>query len=219
MKKLIMSLIIALILISSFGIIGAYDAGDNVIESEMPTVADNSQDIVLDHGKSSNSQDSNSEGAFLVLDNDADKEDVYIGDYVTWILEVQNFGPEVAKNTQVHDKLPDGLEYVKHSATKGIFNPKTGIWDIGDLKVEDGIVNLFITVKAITAGEKVNEAYITTDSNNTNNVTFEEEEIDVFEHDDDSFEEHVSAKMMETGNPLFLIFLSVFVLLIPVIKK
>ena len=222
MEKPILILLLAMFLISSIGIINAEDIDGNILESEGSTVAiDNSENVASENNlkESSNSQDFNSGGAYLVLDNDADKENIYVGDYVTWILEAQNFGPDIANNTKVFDKLPDGLEYVKHSTTKGTFNPITGIWDIGDLSIEDGLVTLLITVKAITAGEKVNQAYITSDTNNTNNETFEEEEIDVFEHDDDSSDKYVSAKMLETGNPIFLIFISLFVLLIPIMKK
>ena len=220
MKKIIMILLFAIILISSLSIINAGDSDVNIVESDISTVADNSQDISQGPGENSNSQNSSLNGAYLVLDNDADKENIRIGDYLTWIIEVQNFGPEISKNTKVYDKLPDGLEYVRYSATKGTFDSITGIWDIGDLSIEDGIVKLFIITKAITAGEKVNEAYVTSDTVNTNNETYEKEEIDVFEDDDDvSFEKHASAKMLETGNPVFLIFALLFVLIIPIIKK
>jgi len=40
---------------------------------------------------------------------------------------VFKIGPDVSKNTQVHDELPEGLQYLYHSATKGVFNPSTGI--------------------------------------------------------------------------------------------
>ena len=154
---------------------------------------------------SSSSQQNNSENVFLVLDNDADKEEAYVGDYVTWILSALNLGPDVAKNTQIHDKLPNGLKYVSHTASKGTFDPKTGSWDIGDLSVDDGIVTLLIVTKALTVGEKVNEAYISTDSVNENSRTFESEEMDVVEHEDsqDNFEKIASAKMYETGNLIF----------------
>lgn len=159
--------------------------------------------------------------SYLVLDNDADKENIYLGDYVTWILEAQNFGPDVAKNTKIHDKLPEGLKYIDYTATKGVFDSKTGIWDIGDLEIEDGLARLFILTKSFTVGEKVNVAYITSDTFNSNNETYEEEEIDVFlkENSKTEFEKHVSAKMHETGNPLFLIFISVFMLMITNIRK
>ena len=71
------------------------------------------------------------------MDNDADKENIHLGEEVTWEVSVQNFGPEVSVNTKVHDVIPEGLEYLHYTATKGVFNPQTGIWDIGTLAVED----------------------------------------------------------------------------------
>ena len=85
--------------------------------------------------------------SYLILDNDADIENIYIGDYVTWIVSVINNGPDTAKNVKVYDQLPDGLKYIKHTTTKGIFNPETGIWSIGDLSIIDGEVFLNITTK------------------------------------------------------------------------
>jgi hypothetical protein len=35
--------------------------------------------------------------SYLILDNDADIENIYIGDYVTWIVSVINKGPDTAK--------------------------------------------------------------------------------------------------------------------------
>lgn len=158
---------------------------------------------------------------FLVLDNDVDKENAYVGDYVTWILDAVNLGPDVAKNTKVHDSLPSGLKYISHTATKGTFDPNTGIWDIGDLTIDDGHVTLLIVTKALTVGEKVNKAFITGDTFNTNNETFEAEEMDVFEKSDSekSFEKTVSAKMYETGNPIFLVICSLLSLMVIVIKR
>ena len=175
---------------------------------------DNSQPSL----ESNNNQ--NSSSAYLVLDNDADVENVYICDYVTWILEVQNFGPDTAENVKVYDKLPDGLKYVKHSLTKGTFNPNTGIWDIGDLSVEEGLVTLLISTRAIAAGEQINEAYITSDTFNSNNETFEEEEIDVFDRDSpDEIEFERATFMHATGNPIFLILTCLAILIIPIIKR
>ncbi len=158
---------------------------------------------------------------FWFLDNDVDKENAYVGDYVTWILDAVNLGPDVAKNTKVHDILPSGLKYISHTATKGTFDPNTGIWDIGDLTIDDGHVTLLIVTKALTVGEKVNKAFITSDTFNTNNETFEAEEMEVFEKSDSekSFEKTVSAKMYETGNPIFLVICSLLSLMVIVIKR
>lgn len=155
-------------------------------------------------------------GAYLVLDNDADIENIYVGEQITWILTAENLGPDIAKNTKIYDKLPEGLQYLYHTSTKGVFNPQTGIWDIGDLKIEDGEVSLFITCKAITSGEKVNKAWITSDTKNLNNETFEEEEIDVFDYEiedknHDNIKNEVSI-LKSAGNPVFLILMCLFLI-------
>ena len=143
----------------------------------------------------------------LQLDNDADKENVKVGELVTWILEAKNYGPYDAENTQVYDELPDGLEYVSHTATKGEFNPDTGIWKIGDLKVGEKAV-LKIVTKALTPGEKINKANLTSDTDIIDpDECYEEEEIDVEE--DSHFEKTIHSKQLPcVGNPVFLLILS-----------
>ena len=214
---------IAFIFISSVNAINAQEIDDEQMNAlELKTVAPTDQQEVLSASDtleevSNSNTTQNSTGAFLVLDNDADNENIYVGDYVTWILEAVNFGPDEAKNVEIHDKLPEGLKYIKHTATKGTFDPNTGIWDIGNLTIEEGIVKLFITTQALTVGEKVNEAYITSDTPNLNNETYEEEEIDVLDRDSDEsgFENH----MHETGNPILLILASLLTLSIPIIRR
>lgn len=168
-----------------------------------------------DNLESESTQDQLS-SAQLELDNDADKENIYIGDEVTWTVTAQNIGPDTAKNVKVYDKLPSGLKYVKHTTTKGTFNPKTGIWDIGDLEVSDGMVTLIITTLAESTGEKINKAYLTSD--NSEDIT-EEEEIDVLSQKVSKDIRTASATMHETGNPIFLVLISLFMLCIPAFKR
>lgn len=197
--------LILLIFIFSIGVVSAADNETLPVENtDSPVLEDSSS------------------GAFLVLDNDADKENIHVGEEVTWEVTVQNLGPEVSVNTKVHDVIPEGLEYLSHSATKGVFNPQTGIWDIGDLTVDDGQVTLYITCKAITVGEKINKATLTSDTFNLNNKSYEEEEIDVL--DDDSDYEKVKKQMISdiynTGNPLFLMLISLFCMMsLPFVKR
>ena len=153
--------------------------------------------------------------SFLVLDNDADIENIYIGDHVTWIVSVINEGPDTAENVRVYDELPDGLIYVSHTTTKGTFDPETGIWSIRNLSVDDGEVFLYITTKAISVGEKINKATLTSDTCNLNeNESFEEEEIDVFDHAVKAHTVKSIASLKETGNPIALILLSLFAIFI-----
>ena len=146
--------------------------------------------------------------AYLILDNDADKEVVHVGEYVTWIVSVINTGPGIAKNVKVLDQIPDGLKYIKHMTTKGTFDQKTGIWDIGDLSVEDNKVFLYITTLAVSVGEKINMVNLTCDTVNLNNGTYEEEEIDIVENTKDSNGVVYENKLKSTGNPLMLVVLS-----------
>ena len=200
MRKLFI-LLICIVLFSSVSFVSAEDINGTLDTNPAPA----------DSVPGSVAQDTNiSKSAYLVLDNDADKENIHIGDYVTWIVTVQNLGPDMSQNTQVRDELPDGLKYCYYTLTKGSFNPQTGIWNIGDLKVEDGEVALYITCIALTAGEKINKVWVTSDTFNPNNETFEEEEIDVLDHDDDKDVKKEINNIHKTGNPLFLILISLF---------
>ncbi|WP_298519301.1 DUF11 domain-containing protein [uncultured Methanobrevibacter sp.] len=189
------------------------------IEDENNTISAKSSensDVSSSPSVSSGNKDSS---AYLVLDNDADKENVHIGDYVTWIITVANLGPGTAKNVKVFDQLPDGLKYIKHEASKGTFDPKTGIWDIGDISLGD-YEFLFITTVALTLGEKVNKAILTSDTLNLNNETYEEEEIDVEEEDsNDKDKDTIDYSLKAAGNPILLVLISLFGCLIVNFKR
>ncbi|WP_296794330.1 DUF11 domain-containing protein [uncultured Methanobrevibacter sp.] len=215
--KVILASLILVTLLFSLSAVSADDSIENQTVEISEIVVDDTQD--LNSNDLSNVSDSNNAtvetSAYLVLDNDADKENIYLGDLVTWIITVQNFGPDISKNTQVRDELPDGLEYVSHTLTVGSFNPKTGIWDIGDLDVKDGEVALYITCKAISVGEKINKAWLTSDTPNLNNETFEEEEIDVLDYDNYDNDNDVKKKvtgLKAAGNPIFLILMSLIII-------
>ena len=214
--KVILASLILVTLLFSLSAVSADDSIENQTVEISEIGVDDTQD--LNSNDLSNVSDSNNAtvetSAYLVLDNDADKENIYLGDLVTWIITVQNFGPDISKNTQVRDELPDGLEYVSHTLTVGSFNPKTGIWDIGDLDVKDGEVALYITCKAISVGEKINKAWLTSDTPNLNNETFEEEEIDVLDYDNYDKDNDVKKKvtgLKAAGNPIFLILMSLII--------
>ena len=195
------------------------DDNEDVLEitSDVNVLETTADEEILSSNESNGKTDSS---AYLILDNDANIENVYVGDYVVWIVSVINKGPDIAKNVKVYDQLPDGMEYIKHTATKGTFNPKTGLWNIGNLSAEDGEVFLNITVKALSVGEKINKANLTTDSINLNNESYEEEEIDVLEpEDDDNDSDMVAKSLYSTGNPLALVLISLFIIFVTSIKS
>ena len=169
----------------------------------------NDSDVLQTQSKADSISSPGDSSAYLVLDNDADKENIYLGDYVTWIISAANKGPDTAKNVKIHNKLPDGLKYIRHNLTKGKFNPKTGIWDIGDLS-NGSEVFLYITTLAVSAGEKINRATLTSDTHNLNDERYEEEEIDVFGYPDKDFSKKYHSYSIKTvGNPIGLIILSI----------
>ena len=219
-------ILLILLFLCSISFVSAADIDNTTLDSslipdEAPelAVSTESQDLlsisqnnsaVLESSSQKNdvsSKDGDS-SAYLILDNDADKENVHIGEYVTWIVRVINTGPGIAKNVKVFDQIPDGLKYIKHTTTKGTFEPKTGIWDIGDLSVDDNEVFLYITTLAVSVGEKINKANLTCDTVNLNNETYEEEEIDVVENTKDSNDVVYENTLKSTGNPLMLVILS-----------
>ena len=217
-KRILIFLFFIFAILLSFGVVSASDlSSENELNAEDSAYAVHS-DINEDSSSENDvfpTNESNEESsAYLILDNDADNENIFVCELVTWIITAENKGPDTAKNTKVYDQLPDGLQYLYYSSTKGIFNPETGIWDIGDLNVEDGEVSLFITCKAISSGEKVNKAWITTDTKNLNNETFEEEEMDVFDYENEYHNNVIkeSSVLKSAGNPLFLIFISLLLI-------
>lgn len=216
---IILLLLMTITIISSFTAVSAAQVSNQTVDETADT------DILevpqSDEVISSTNSSENLSSSYLVLDNDADNEDIFVGEEVTWIITASNLGPDTAKNTKIYNKLPQGLKYIKHSTTKGTFNPKTGIWNIGNLSTDEGIVELWITTLALTNGKMINKAYIVTDSENSNiNESYEEEKIDVFEVENKVSKdvEIVSAKIYATGNPLFLILISIFILFLPRFK-
>ena len=211
---------ISLFLLFAFLSLSAVSASDL---NESQTLESNDVEITAAQDSNVLSSQNELSGAFLMIDNDAGTENVYVGELVTWTLTADNLGPDIAKNTKVYNQLPEGLQYLYHSSTKGVFDPQTGIWDIGDLKSEDGPVYLHITCKAITSGEKVNKAWITSDTKNLNIKDYEEEEMDVLDYENE-YENHDNIKnevpiLKSAGNPVFLILMCLFLIFTNVVVR
>lgn len=211
---------ISLFLLFAFLSLSAVSASDL---NESQTLESNDVEITAAQDSNVLSSQNELSGAFLMIDNDAGTENVYVGELVTWTLTADNLGSDIAKNTKVYNQLPEGLQYLYHSSTKGVFDPQTGIWDIGDLKSEDGPVYLHITCKAITSGEKVNKAWITSDTKNLNIKDYEEEEMDVLDYENE-YENHDNIKnevpiLKSAGNPVFLILMCLFLIFTNVVVR
>ncbi|MFO0907667.1 MAG: SdrD B-like domain-containing protein [Isosphaeraceae bacterium] len=98
------------------------------------------------------------ERADVVLTQSVDDSSPNVGDLLTFTIVVKNHGPDDAANVVVHDKLPDGLEYVSSSANGGgTYEPVTGLWPIGSLP-NGGSVTLQVTARLVQPGAGQNVA-------------------------------------------------------------
>lgn len=103
---------------------------------------------------------------------------VNYGDYISYNIIVFNNGPDLATCVNVTDVLPNGFVFASSNASKGNYNPVTGLWIIGDLSSGDKVA-LTIIVKANCTGNVTNFVNVASNeldwnlSNNKDNVTVE----------------------------------------------
>ena len=141
--------------------------------------------------------------ADLMIIKNANVTKMNVGDKFTYIITVINNGPDTAVNARVYDTLPKGVKFFRFEASKGSYDPQTGIWTIGDL-VKGEKVTLRIYVEALVSGEIVNEARVESDTfdNDTSN-NYDSATVIVEEHHNNP-----PFKILPTGNPLLLALLS-----------
>ncbi|MCO8124080.1 DUF11 domain-containing protein [Stieleria sp. TO1_6] len=71
----------------------------------------------------------------LALVKTVDDDNPNIGEVVLFELGVSNEGPSTATGVTVLDQLPDGLTYQTSRASLGVYDPNTGIWNVGEVPV------------------------------------------------------------------------------------
>lgn len=69
--------------------------------------------------------------ADLVVSKTVDNPTPNVGDDVTFTVTLENLGPNTAQSVVVNDLLPQGLQYVSHTASTGSYVPGSGIWTVG----------------------------------------------------------------------------------------
>lgn len=115
------------------------------------------------------------------------------GDMFRFQVTVFNQGPELATGVQVMDLLPQGFAYDSYSATAGVYDVDTGLWDLVEPVPVGGSQTLFVEVKVNdptdTLGEFVNYAeIISANELDPDSSAFEDATVDDLsdgEHDDD----------------------------------
>ncbi|RTE54881.1 DUF11 domain-containing protein [Arenibacter aquaticus] len=77
-----------------------------------------------------------------------DKDETYIGDTVTFTIEVGNTGDYSATNVVVTDPLPSGYSLISSQADNGSYNPSTALWEIPFLDInQTATLDILVAVK------------------------------------------------------------------------
>ncbi len=111
-------------------------------------------------------------GADLALTKTVNKSEAATGEEVVFTLTASNIGPYRAEEVIVKDLLPNGYEFVSAEASKGTYDPLTGIWAISTLEVLTENVTLEIVANVTDTGNYINKAEISSnaeDPDTTNN--------------------------------------------------
>ena len=70
----------------------------------------------------------------LELTKTVDNPTPKVGDLVNLTLTLTNKGPGIASSIKVADLLPSELSFVSATTVQGIYDPVTGIWDVGNMR-------------------------------------------------------------------------------------
>ncbi len=111
--------------------------------------------------------------ADLQVEKSVDSLQVHINNIATFILNCTNLGPDTAKNVQILDILPNGLDFIDASPAQTA-GPNPLIWNIGDL-LPDEEYEITVRTRAnnTNLGDNLNQvtigSSISSDPNRNNN--------------------------------------------------
>ena len=94
----------------------------------------------------------------------------YINDTVVWTITLINNGPDCAVDTVVSEVLPDGLELINYTATKGTYTD--GIWTVGNMESGESltlVLNTKVTISNANITNVVAANSSTYDPDESNN--------------------------------------------------
>lgn len=86
-----------------------------------------------------------------------------VGQSIAFTISVTNPGIFEASGIKVFDQLPSGLTYVSASATQGLYNSSSGIWNIGTLPEGDSTI-VSLTINAIVNSGTLGNTIVNTAS-------------------------------------------------------
>ena len=78
-----------------------------------------------------------------------DNTSPYIGDQISITISAWCYGGDIAGagNVNVNCSLPDGLDFISYTADQGTYDSISGIWNLGNLLVENSPINMTIIVE------------------------------------------------------------------------
>lgn len=122
------------------------------------------------------------------------------GELVKWSIIVSNNGPNSATGVIVSDLLPNSVEYVSFNSSRGVYNPVSGLWDIGNLGVGEEL-QLDIISKIIKTGNITNFVKVEANEKDNNLVNNNyEKSIYVKSAADISIKKSVSKQEFNVGD-------------------
>ncbi|SFP78107.1 conserved repeat domain-containing protein, partial [Pseudarcicella hirudinis] len=96
----------------------------------------------------------------LALKKEINKKIARLGETVTYTLKVWNESAVSATGVVARDSLPAGVEYLNSSASRGSYDPSSGLWTIGNVGANGDTVTVTIQVKVVAEGIWFNTAEI-----------------------------------------------------------
>ncbi len=90
------------------------------------------------------------------ITNTASNTSPNVGQQYFYTITVTNNGPDTATDVQVADGIPAGLTFNNYTASQGIYNHATEIWNVGPLASgSSAVLQIFVTPTASVAGTNV----------------------------------------------------------------
>lgn len=130
------------------------------------------------------------------------------------IIKLQNNGPDNASSVIVKEKLPDGLKFISYSSNFGIYNPESGIWNIGNISV-GSLAILTINYLAQQTGSYTNIVTVESEIYNPSQKTIALT-IQILSQNTDNSTNQVKEKtipLKETGTPIIPSIISIILLI------
>lgn len=130
------------------------------------------------------------------------------GDYVLWLVDVINKGPDMAENVFAYVNLVQGdILLVNYMENAGYYDPYTGVWNIGDMLPSEKVSLLIL-------GQALSDSYATLFAS----VVSDTYDPDMSNNFDSAFvnydgevaaaAEEVSEELPATGNPIVMALLA-----------